>query len=140
MKTNDIITENGYTVEQSISGYWRLMKDGEVIYDDSAYEDLNEDEETARAFFIEYITERLEALDKKKSDFRTIGDFANYLNEYEELNPEDDCIDIIQDACKEYGWTYTDDVEGYYTDDYATDGQHVLYLREDGKFDTRLDD
>ena len=31
----NIITENGYSVEQSISGYWRLMKDGEVIYDDS---------------------------------------------------------------------------------------------------------
>lgn len=55
MKTNDIITENGYTVEQSISGYWRLMKDGEVIYDDSACEDLNEDKETARAFFNEYL-------------------------------------------------------------------------------------
>ena len=25
----NIITENGYSVEQSISGYWRLMKDGE---------------------------------------------------------------------------------------------------------------
>ena len=32
----NIITENGYSVEQSISGYWRLMKDGEVIYDDTA--------------------------------------------------------------------------------------------------------
>ena len=51
------ITENGYSVEQSISGYWRLMKDGEVIYDDSACEDLNEDKETAEAFFIEYLKE-----------------------------------------------------------------------------------
>ena len=32
----NIITENRYSVEQSISGYWRLMKDGEVIYYDSA--------------------------------------------------------------------------------------------------------
>ena len=53
----NIITENGYSVEQSISGYWRLMKDGEVIYDDSACEELNEDKETAEAFFAEYIKE-----------------------------------------------------------------------------------
>lgn len=54
MKKN-IIEENGYSVEQSISGYWRLMKDGEVVYDDSACEDLNEDKETAEAFFTEYL-------------------------------------------------------------------------------------
>ena len=53
----NIITENGYSVEQSISGYWRLMKDGEVIYDDSACEELNEDKETAEAFFAEYLQE-----------------------------------------------------------------------------------
>ena len=53
----NIITENGYSVEQSISGYWRLMKDGEVIYDDSACNELNEDKETAEAFFVEYLKE-----------------------------------------------------------------------------------
>ena len=53
----NIIIENGYSVEQSISGYWRLMKDGEVIYDDSACEELNEDKETAEAFFAEYLKE-----------------------------------------------------------------------------------
>lgn len=53
----NIIIENGYSVEQSISGYWRLMKDGEVIYDDSACEELNEDKETAEAFFVEYLKE-----------------------------------------------------------------------------------
>lgn len=53
----NIITENGYSVEQSISGYWRLMKDGEVIYDDSACEELNEGKETAEAFFAEYLKE-----------------------------------------------------------------------------------
>lgn len=47
---NKIITDNGYSVEQSISGYWRLMKDGEIIYDDSACEDVNGDKETAVAF------------------------------------------------------------------------------------------
>ena len=51
----NIITENRYSVEQSISGYWRLMKDGEVIYDDSACNELNEDKETAEAFFVEYL-------------------------------------------------------------------------------------
>ena len=51
----NIIKENGYTVEQSISGYWRLIKNGEVIYDDSACEDLNEDRETAEAFFTEFL-------------------------------------------------------------------------------------
>lgn len=51
----NLVGYNGYKVEQSISGYWRLMKDGEVIYDDPACEDLNEDEETARAFFNEYL-------------------------------------------------------------------------------------
>lgn len=53
----NIITENGYSVEQSISGYWRLMKDGEVIYDDSDCKELNEDKETAEAFFVDYLKE-----------------------------------------------------------------------------------
>lgn len=53
----NIITENGYSVEYSIRGYWRLMKDGEVIYDDSACKELNEDKETAEAFFVEYLKE-----------------------------------------------------------------------------------
>lgn len=51
----NIITKNGYKVEQSISGYWRLTKGGEVIYDDSACEDLNGDKETAEAFFTEFL-------------------------------------------------------------------------------------
>ena len=33
------------------------MKDGELVYDDSACEDLNEDKETAEAFFAEYLKE-----------------------------------------------------------------------------------
>ena len=53
----NILTENGYSVEQSISGYWRLMKDGEVIYDDSACNELNEDKETAEVFFADYLKE-----------------------------------------------------------------------------------
>lgn len=65
----NLITEHGYTVEQSISGYWRLMKDGEVIYDDSACEELNEDKETAEDFFEEYLKENMKAHDV---------DYANY--------------------------------------------------------------
>ena len=53
----NIITDNVYSVEQSISGYWRLMKGEEVILDDSACEDLNVDRETAEAFFCEYLKE-----------------------------------------------------------------------------------
>ena len=57
MAKKSIITVNGYTVTRSISGYWRLMRGDELIYDDSACEDLNGDEETATAFFIEYLNE-----------------------------------------------------------------------------------
>lgn len=36
------------------------MRGDELIYDDSACEDLNGDEETATAFFIEYLKEDLQ--------------------------------------------------------------------------------
>ncbi len=52
MFTTINLSEYGYYAEKSISGsYWILMKDGEVIIDDSAYEDFNEDKETAEAAF-----------------------------------------------------------------------------------------
>lgn len=57
----NIITDNGYSVEQSISGYWRLMKGEEVIIDNSACEDLNEDKETAEAFFAEWLDENMDS-------------------------------------------------------------------------------
>ena len=50
-------TEKNYRINQSISGYYRLMLDGEPIIDDSACEDLNEDYETAEAFFMQYLLE-----------------------------------------------------------------------------------
>ena len=50
-------TEKNYRINQSISGYYRLMLDGEPIIDDSACEDLNEDYETAEAFFMRYLLE-----------------------------------------------------------------------------------
>lgn len=49
-------SKNNYEVEQSISGYWRLWKNGELVHDDSACEDVQE-EESAYSFFAEYIKE-----------------------------------------------------------------------------------
>lgn len=57
----NIITDNGYSVEQSITGYWRLMKGEEVIFDDSACEDLNGDREMAEAFFTEWLNENMDS-------------------------------------------------------------------------------
>ena len=50
-------TEKNYRINYSISGYYRLMLDGEPIIDDSACEDTNEDYETAEAFFTRYLLE-----------------------------------------------------------------------------------
>ena len=50
-------TEKNFRINRSISGYYRLMLDGEPIIDDSACEDLNEDYETAEAFFMQYLLE-----------------------------------------------------------------------------------
>lgn len=49
-------TEKNYRINYSISGYYRLMLDGEAIIDDSACEEL-EDYETAEAFFMRYLLE-----------------------------------------------------------------------------------
>lgn len=56
MNTN-IITENGCRVEKSNSGYWRLLRGEDVLFDDSACEDLNEEKETAEAFFAAYLSD-----------------------------------------------------------------------------------
>ena len=50
-------TGKKYYIERSISGYYRLMLDGEPIIDDSACDDTNEDYETAEAFFTRYLLE-----------------------------------------------------------------------------------
>lgn len=54
---DNIITQLGYSIEKSISGYYRLIKNNEVIYDDSASDDLNEDYGTALSFFESYLNE-----------------------------------------------------------------------------------
>ena len=50
-------TEKNLRINYSISGYYRLMLDGEPIIDDSACEDLNKDYATAEAFFMRYLLE-----------------------------------------------------------------------------------
>lgn len=79
----------------------------------------------------------------KNREYRDLEEFAQDLNESRKNNPEDDCLDIIQTACQEYdAWTYTDDCDGdgYYEDDYVTDGLYILYLADDGQFKTRTDE
>ena len=58
-------TGKDYYIERSISGYYRLMLDGEPVFDDSATEELNEDRETAEAFFANYLLEYVVPEDKK---------------------------------------------------------------------------
>ena len=50
-------TEKNFRINYSISGYYRLMLDGEPIIDDSACDDTNKDYETAEAFFMRYLME-----------------------------------------------------------------------------------
>ena len=57
ISVSSILEENGYSLEQSACGSWRLMRDDVLIYDDHACEDLNEDEATAVAFFTGYFKE-----------------------------------------------------------------------------------
>lgn len=49
--------ETQYCVEGGLDGSYRLVRDGELVYEDPACEDLNEDKETAEAFFTQYITD-----------------------------------------------------------------------------------
>ena len=58
-------TGKDYYIECSISGYYRLMLDGEPVFDDSAAEEVNEDRETAEAFFANYLLEYVVPEDKK---------------------------------------------------------------------------
>ena len=71
METNKFMnvvraTEKNFRINRSISGYFRLMLDGEPIIDDSACEDVNEDYETAEAFFMRYLLEHEVPENKKE--------------------------------------------------------------------------
>lgn len=46
-----------YTLEKTISGYWRIMGGNEIIFDDSACEEMNGSREQAEAFLQQYIKE-----------------------------------------------------------------------------------
>ena len=99
--SESIITQLGYDIEKTISGYYRLVRDEEVIYDDSACEELNEDEATADAFFEDYLREYAKEYDVNYKginvhvvededyyhiDFRTGAGEAHYPKEDWELN------------------------------------------------------
>lgn len=68
-----------------------------------------------------------------ENTIKTIDDLKNYLTDYCEQNPEDDCINLIRTICKENGWIYTDDSEIDYDDeDWCTDGEELLSLTGEG--------
>lgn len=58
-------TGKDFYCEETISGYYRLMCDEDIVLDDSACEDVNEDEDTALAFFTGYLLENEVPEDKK---------------------------------------------------------------------------
>jgi hypothetical protein len=57
MSEESLITKLGYEVEESISGYYRLVRDEEIIIDDSACDDVNSDRVTAEGYFEAYLQE-----------------------------------------------------------------------------------
>ena len=59
-------TEKNFRINWSISGYYRLMLDGEPIIDDSACDDVNEDYDPAEAFFMQYLLEHEVPASKKE--------------------------------------------------------------------------
>lgn len=62
-----------------------------------------------------------------KSDIKTLDDLKEYLTEYCEENPEDDCCELIRDICEKNGWIYTaDSAISYDDEDFVTDGEYVL--------------
>lgn len=70
MKTNfqNVVKATGksFEIEQSISGYYRLMLDCRPIIDDSACEDLNGTLEDAELVFMDYLLEHEVPKDKKE--------------------------------------------------------------------------
>lgn len=50
------LSGKNFTMEESLSGYWRLLLDEDIVLDDSACEDVY-NEENAMAMFADYIYE-----------------------------------------------------------------------------------
>lgn len=47
-----VLSQNGYSIEQSISGYYYLINsEGNFVYGDSAYEDPYDRDSAVRAFY-----------------------------------------------------------------------------------------
>lgn len=59
-------TGKNFTINESISGYYRLMLDGEPVIDNSACEEVNEDYDTAEGYFAQYLLEYEVPEDKKE--------------------------------------------------------------------------
>jgi hypothetical protein len=80
MTNESIITKLGYEVEKTISGYYRLVRDEEIIFNNSACEELNEDEDTAEAFFEAYLQEYAKEynVDYKNYNVHVVEDEAYY--------------------------------------------------------------
>ena len=69
MKNKERLEKLGYTVEKSVSGYYRLLRDETIIHDDSACEDVNDSIEIACAFFFSLVTEgRYDFMSEDKID------------------------------------------------------------------------
>lgn len=94
MKTNSILTENGYTVEQAFSGYYRLMRGENVILDDSACEDYYCEKEDAESIFEEYLRNSAYGV-------FTLDALAEYVNTHKTA----EWLPRIGDIVTANGWT-----------------------------------
>ena len=115
MKTNNIITENGYTVEQTISGYFRLMRGETIIFDDSACEDCY-DEDSATAMFADYLVNEAHGV-------FTLDGLADYINNHDNSPLE------VSEIIAANGWT---DETGQ-TFGVASDGEQCVMLDDNGE-------
>lgn len=91
-------TKRNYHIEKSISGYYRLLLDDEIVFDDSACEDLNEDYNTAEDYFANYLLEY--AVPESCKEMRH-GMLV--LKRYEKLISDKDIKALIKEI-KENGW------------------------------------
>ena len=59
-------TGKNFEIEQSMSGYYRLMLNGDPVVDLPSCEDLNETYKEAENYFTDYLLEHEVPADKKK--------------------------------------------------------------------------
>lgn len=102
-KRIELTTE--YCIEQGIGGDYRLVRDGELIFEDPACGDLNEDKETAEAFFVQYIKDYVNVIHVKHGAyvFRVVEDEKFYhisINDASESHYRKDEYSL-EDAIKE---------------------------------------